>query len=292
MKKSLIYIAITAILFATLEPISKLIANDVNPFAITAIRFFIGSFLLLPGSIQALKKAERKLTGKDMATLAVLGVLCVCVSMPLLQFAVKLAPSATVIAVVFSSNSVFTMLFAALLLKEKITGRKVIAIVLCLIGLIISTDFSGGSSVLPVVLAILSAMTFSVYAVFTKRTLPGCPSIVKSFFNFLYGGIVLAIALPVMGVNPMEGVTLSNAWVLVYLGLAVTGLGYWAYFKAIDTAGVLAGSFAFFLKPVLSPIVMLVLYSAMPSWNVLVSIVLVVLGAYMATNTQPLLKKK
>ena len=39
MKKGIVYALITAILFVTLEPVSKLIANDVTPYAITFWRF-------------------------------------------------------------------------------------------------------------------------------------------------------------------------------------------------------------------------------------------------------------
>ena len=48
MKKGILYALITAIVFVTLEPVSKLIANDVNPYAITFWRFLIGSVILLP----------------------------------------------------------------------------------------------------------------------------------------------------------------------------------------------------------------------------------------------------
>jgi F0F1-type ATP synthase membrane subunit a len=51
MKKGILFAALTAILFVTLEPVSKLIANDVTPFAITLWRFIIGSVMMLPFAI-------------------------------------------------------------------------------------------------------------------------------------------------------------------------------------------------------------------------------------------------
>ena len=52
----ILYVLITAILFTTYEPVTKLFAADINPFAITAIRFIIGALVLLPFSIMEMKK--------------------------------------------------------------------------------------------------------------------------------------------------------------------------------------------------------------------------------------------
>ena len=54
--KGLLYALITAVVFTTLEPVSKLIAGDVNPYTITLWRFLIGSVMLLPFAIRKIKK--------------------------------------------------------------------------------------------------------------------------------------------------------------------------------------------------------------------------------------------
>ena len=72
MKKGAFYALITAILFVTLEPVSKLIANDVNPYAITFWRFLIGSFILIPPAIVKLKKDAINLTIVDFVKMALL----------------------------------------------------------------------------------------------------------------------------------------------------------------------------------------------------------------------------
>ena len=50
----LLYALITAVVFTTLEPVSKLIAEDVNPYSITLWRFIIGSLMLLPFALVCL----------------------------------------------------------------------------------------------------------------------------------------------------------------------------------------------------------------------------------------------
>ena len=58
MNKGIIYALITAILFVTLEPVSKIISGDVNPYAITFWRFIIGSLILLPPAITKIKEKK------------------------------------------------------------------------------------------------------------------------------------------------------------------------------------------------------------------------------------------
>ena len=55
MKKGILYVIITAVLFATFEPASKVIANDIMPYALTFWRFLVGSLMLMPFAIIKIK---------------------------------------------------------------------------------------------------------------------------------------------------------------------------------------------------------------------------------------------
>ena len=136
MKSGFIYVIITAVLFATFEPISALIANDITPLAITAIRFLIAGLMLLPFSLHEIKKQKIKLTLGDHLKMVGLGILFICISMVALQYGVKVAKAANqspaLIAIVFSANSVITIFLSSFMLKEKITARKILALILCI----------------------------------------------------------------------------------------------------------------------------------------------------------------
>ena len=69
MNKGVIYALITAILFVTLEPVSKIIAGEVNPYAITFWRFIIGSLILLPPAIVKIKREKIHIGIKDIGIL-------------------------------------------------------------------------------------------------------------------------------------------------------------------------------------------------------------------------------
>ena len=162
MKNSVFYALMTAVLFVTLEPVSKLIAADINPYAITFWRFLVGSLMLMPFAIKKIKKDSIKITGKDLGIMLLLGTLCICISMVSLQLAVKIADAPSLIAIIFSSNSIFTILFAILILKEKVTRNKLVALIFGIAGVLFCVDFSVGTNLSSVVLAVLAALSFTV----------------------------------------------------------------------------------------------------------------------------------
>lgn len=287
MKKGVLYALITAILFVTLEPVSKLIAGEVNPYAITFWRFFIGSFILIPPAIKKIKKNGIHLTGMDFVKMILLGILFICISMILLQVGVKAADSPALIAIVFSANSIFTIAFAVIINKEKLNLNKTLALIFGIVGVLLCADFSSGTNLTSILLGLLAAITFSLYTVLSKKYSSKTGGIIQSAVVFLTGSIVLLIALLVMGIDISVPLHNTNTlWILIYLGLGVTGLGYACYFAGIDAGGVIMGSLAFFIKPILTPFVTLIINGVPLSFKVFLAVACIVLASYFAIRKE------
>ena len=72
--------------------------------------------------------------------------------------------------------------------------------------------------------------------------------------------------------------------ILIYLGIFVTGIGYAGYFKAIEKGGAILGSLAFFfVKPILTPFVTLVINGVMPDLRVFGAVICIVEASYFAS---------
>ena len=291
MKKGILFAALTAILFVTLEPVSKLIANDVTPFAITLWRFIIGSVMMLPFAIMKIQKEKIQIAPKDVALIAILGVFIVCFSMIALQVGVKKADSPALIAIIFSSNSIFTILFSMFILKDKLTVNKAIALVLGVVGVLFCADFSSGTNLESVAYAVFASLSFSLYTVLSKKFTKKFGGIIQTSFGFLAGSVILFVFLLVMGFatgDPaytiMPSVINVNVVLnLVYLGIFVTGLGYLFYFKAMEHGGAIMASLAFFIKPVLTPFVTFFVNGITPDWKVFAAVICIVAASYFAT---------
>ena len=283
MKKGIIYALLTAVLFVTLEPVSKLIAGDINPYAITFWRFIIGALILLPPAVIKIKKEKIHIGIKDFGIMTALGILFICISMIALQIGVKKADSPSLIAILFSSNSIFTILFAILISKEKLNKNKVIALILGVVGVLACADFSAGTNLESVLYGVFAALSFSLYTVLSQKFTKKFGGIVQTSIVFLMGSIILFIALLVMRVDVTPDFSPNTLSILIYLGVLVTGIGYGCYFKAIEKGGAIMASLAFFIKPILTPFVTLVINGIMPDLKVFGAVACIVAASYFAT---------
>jgi len=282
MKKGILFALITAVAFVTVEPVSKLIAESVTPYAITFWRFFLGAFMLVPMAAYKIKKENIRITLKELGIISVLGVLFICVSMILIQIAIKEADTPSLIAIIFSSNSIFTIVFAVMMIKEeRFTKNKVIALIIGVIGVLACADFNAKESLRPVILGVLSAVTFSLYTVLCRKYLSRVCGLVQSAGAFLSGSIILLIILLTQGVNVAPSFAGNDLLILLYLAL-VTGIGYACYFMAIEKGGAIMASLAFFIKPVLTPFVTLFVNGIAPDIKVFFAVACIVAASYFA----------
>ena len=217
--------------------------------------------------------------------MAMLGVLFICISMVPLQIGVKKADSPSLIAIIFSSNSIFTILFAMLILKDKMTKNKALALVLGVIGVLACTDFSSGTNLESALYGVFAAMTFSLYTVLSKKFAAKFGGIVQNGIVFLTGSVVLLIALLIAGVDvsvPLNPPVILN---LCYLGFMVTGIGYALFFRSIEKHGAIMASLVFFIKPILTPFVSWIINGVVPDFKVFVAVLCVVGASWFATRT-------
>lgn len=284
----LLYAIITAIIFATFEPASKLIAADFSPFAICGIRFLLGGLMFLPYSLYEIKKQKIRLCFGDHVKMVGLGILFICVSMTLLQYSIKLSSSPALIAIIFSANSLITIVISAFVLKESFTAKKISALAVCVIGFLICSwdSLMSKGEISAVLLATLSAFIFSIYTILNKKMLKKASGNILIGFSFVYGSIILLLANWILGgsIITTDAITTKSIVMLFYIGLVVTGLGYWAYFGALKHSATMA-SLSYLIKPALSPFVALLLNGVDVSVSIILGLVLVLAGSYVVSYT-------
>ena len=212
-----------------------------------------------------------------------LGVLFICISMIALQIGVKKADSPSLIAIIFSSNSILTILFVMLLLKEKLTKNKIVALVFGTVGVLACADFSSGTGLESVMYGVFAALSFSLYTALSQKYMKKFGGIVQTSIVFLTGSIVLLLSLLVMGVDLTPTFTPYTIANLCYLGFFVTGVGYVCYFKAIEKGGAIMASLAFFIKPILTPFVTFFINGVVPDFKVFIAVACIVIASYFAT---------
>lgn len=130
-----VYIALATLFFSTMEIALKTVAGTFNPIQLNFTRFLVGGLVLLPIAARMLRQRHERVDAAALGSFAWLGFVGVTVSMTLYQLAVENA-NASVVAVLFSSNPVFVLLFAFLILHATIMRQHVIALILECLGIV------------------------------------------------------------------------------------------------------------------------------------------------------------
>ncbi|QHI70465.1 DMT family transporter [Tichowtungia aerotolerans] len=242
------------LLFSTVEVASKLmqigdgIAGS-NPFWLACFRFVITGLVLAAPARSELRRRNVRIGLRDWMVLFGVGLVGVTLMASLFHLGIMFLP-ANIAALIFSCNPVFVVLFAALMLSEKITLRKLGAVLLCLTGVgALAKDRADGVGLQGILIMAAATLAFALYTVFSKKIIPRYGALTIITLASLIGGVIL---LPIA--FTLEGVPFSEYGAVdwfgtVYLAIFGTAIGYFLYIHGIGHVGAGTGSMAFFLKP-------------------------------------------
>ncbi|WP_412988734.1 DMT family transporter [Pediococcus siamensis] len=299
MRKTVAYISFSTLMFSLMEIALKMAGGAFDPIQLNLIRFAVGGLVLLPIAVRALKKQNRRLDWRDLGLFAITGFVCVIISMTLYQLAIVYSPAATV-AVLFSCNPVFALLFSYLILHERLGRANLISVVVSVIGLLVIVNPAHLTNIVGLTLAVTSALTFGLYSIISrygsqKRDLNG---IVMTCFTFLTGTVELAVVVllthvPVVShamgqvgflkqfvnIPVIQNISWQYLPLLFFIGVCVTGGGFAFYFLAMETSDVSTASLVFFIKPALAPILAAFILSEQISLPTIIGIVIILLGS-------------
>ncbi|HEX3025822.1 MAG TPA: DMT family transporter [Clostridia bacterium] len=282
MKKSIVCILAAAFLFGTMEVSLKLAGASFDPIQMTFLRFLIGGLCLFPFALYDLKKRQCHLTKSDWLYLFLLGFTCICVSMLLFQIGV-LRTNANLAAVVISTSPVFTMIFAQFFANEKFTLVKFFVLLLNVMGLIIVANpiklMKGHTAVDGILITLIAAASFGLYTAMGKKRIAKIGGLTQSSFSFIMGSLVLLVIQLAKKGPVMKGIQPNTLPLLLYLGVLVTGFGYFCYIRAIEVSGPSTASITFFIKPVFAPIIAFLILKEPITLNIILGVVFVLSGS-------------
>ena len=276
----------------------KMAGSAFNPIQLNLIRFFIGAVVLLPFALSALKKSGRRLVGADWRLFGLTGLICVIISMSLYQLAITVDKASTV-AVLFSCNPVFALLFSYLILHERLGRANLISVIISVIGLLIIVNPAHLTNGLGLILAISSAITFGLYSIVSrygsvKRGLNGLTMTCFTFFAGAFELLILALitkipavasGLTAIGLRQfaaipvLVNVNMQYFWLLFFIGVCVTGGGFAFYFLAMEQTDVSTASLVFFIKPGLAPILAALILREQIVLTTVIGIVVILIGS-------------
>ena len=167
-----------------------------------------------------------------------------------------------VAVILLYTSPVFVMLLSLPLFKEKITYKKLIAVVLTVAGCVFISGAAGGQSIgfVGIVLGICSGLGYALYSIFSRYALQrNYNSMTISFYTFLFCGLgCLPFASPVS-----MALSLSPKAVLYSLGLGVVCcvMPYILYTKGLEYVDNTRASVIVAVEPVVASLIGVFVYN-------------------------------
>ncbi|MHA8110688.1 DMT family transporter [Lactobacillaceae bacterium Melli_B4] len=299
MRRTIIYVLISTFMFSSMEIALKIAGSAFSPIQLNLIRFFVGGLVLLPIVLHRNQHRDNPLTKRDWLLFVLTGFLCVIVSMTLYQLAIEYDEASTV-AVLFSCNPVFSLIFAAIILREPIGRMNWISMLLSLAGLLVIVNPAKLTNPLGISLAVGSAIMFGLYSIVSRwsSVRSGLDGLTMTCYTFIAGSLellalVLVSKIPSVAkilqahswarsfanVPVFQNVNLHYFWILFFISVCVTGGGFAFYFLAMDRGGVSIASLVFFIKPALAPILALLILRENITMNTIVGIIIILVSS-------------
>ncbi|MGI6737610.1 MAG: DMT family transporter [Anaerovoracaceae bacterium] len=281
MKQVYGFVILTAFLFGTMEVSLKIAGGNLDSFQLTFLRFAISGLMLLPFGLAEIHSSGVRLIWKDFVWLLLVGCMGIPLSMLCFQLGVERSAASTA-SVLICMNPMFTMIIAYFFAGEPMTRAKTTCFfvgIIALIFMIRPWDLQAGNTPAGMILMVISAVTFSMYTVMSKKSVARMGVMAQTSLSFLMGSAVLLVIILLMGRPVLQGVV-ENKWLVLYIGICVTGIGYWSYFMAIKRSDASTGSIAFLIKPAIAPVMAVLILGEHLAWNSIIGIILLLTASF------------
>ena len=252
-KDEILALLVCVIVWAMTFPVIKFLLGYFQPVSLSMARYGIGALVLLPFLFRDRKKmlAELKLVGILFPVFALFTI-----PLPdLLQnFGMRMMRPETVASVTSilqPMSPVFTLILAAVFLKERVTGKKVLGIGLAFLGAVMLS--TGGdldirdANTLGSSLIVLSALSYAISGIIGKHILKGASPLGIMVWGYVFGSLWL---FPIWAYEPQ--VPILDFWAvlaLVFLSIG-TLFPYILWYRVLENNEVSAQTAFVFLIPI------------------------------------------
>ena len=181
-----------------------------------------------------------------------------------------------------STTALFTALFAAVLLHERLRSVQIAGLFIGLAGVAVAAGLGTGdltgSSILGTLAAVSAGAAYGITYVHMQRRLLHVPPMAAATGQLLVGTIVLAPFALVTSLTSGFDPTPSRVGALLALGVVNTGIAYWLNYGAIAQVGATAASLVTYLVPPIAIAVGWLVLDEPVGWRLVVGLVLIVAG--------------
>jgi len=284
MLRGALYGLSAAAIWGGMYVVSDVVLPVIPPFTLLTLRLLFGGFVL--SFLLLISGKPVTLTRRKLLQLLGVGFLGFGISVGA-QFVGTDLSTAMNGSLITSASPAFIVLFAAVVLKERLTSRRLIAIGLATLGVLFIIDLSqadfGSQTFMGDLALLIAAITWGLYSVLVRAVSKDTDTLVVTVFAF-YGGSILTIPAMLVESNtrPTGEITLPILLGVLYLGVVSTAGAMWLWNRAFALVDASVASLFFFAQPLVGAILSSVVLDQPFTPGLLVGSVLIAAGVLLA----------
>lgn len=249
-----ICLSMAASIWGGMYVVSKYVLDFIPPFTLVWLRYvfaFVFLFIILK-IVQVKQKKYVKIMKRDWLLFAWIGFIGYFLSIALQFLGTKLT-SAHTGALITSATPAFMVIFAKIILKERITLRKVIAMTFATIGvfIVVGWDAQIGSYFWGSMILVGAAITWALLSVYVKVAAKRFPPLVITTYAIMFA---LLFTTPIfvweIQFTPILHMDYYVALGVMYLSIIATAGAFFLWNKGLELMDAGVGSLFFFFQPI------------------------------------------
>ncbi|HDR7913855.1 TPA: DMT family transporter [Bacillus wiedmannii] len=282
-----ICLSLAASIWGGMYVVSKYVLDFIPPLTLVWLRFIIAFVVLYFILKIAEKKKKKKVTirKKDWLLFAWIGFIGYFISITCQFIGTKLSDAHTG-SLVTSATPAFMVIFAASILKEKLTARRLLSTIIATIGVIIviGWDIEIGSYFIGTIILVGAAITWALLSIYVKIASARFSSLVITTYAIFFS---LFFITPFMIWEfQSSSIEHMNVYVLLgvlYLGVVSTAGAFFLWNKGLELMDASIGSLFFFFQPIVGSLLGWLLLNETLSSNFFIGGILIICSVFITT---------
>jgi drug/metabolite transporter (DMT)-like permease len=259
----------------------KISAVVFGPILLVTLRLLIAGLVFMPLLLQ---KKKRLLFKSYLPAIIIIAIVSNAIPFTMFAYA-SLGATSNMLGILNGTTAFLTTVIAYFWLKESVTSKQIIGLLLGFIGVLILVNPSNGSTTFIASLcAMIGSSCYAFNAVYLQKYHSNSDKKVLIGWSMLFGGIFM---IPLASFNlPNSMPDINSILALLWLAVISTGVGYLGYVRLIDRIGAVKTVTLTYLLPVFSIIWGAIFLQEQITFIILGGFMFVMMGMYFANTSK------
>lgn len=271
--------ALAASIWGGMYVVSKVVLMTIQPLVLVWLRYVVALGTLT--AVGLVTRQSWKIRRRDVPLVIEIGLIGYAGSIWAQFLGTKLS-TAQMGAMITSATPAFMVIFGRLLLKEKITIRRIGSVLLASIGVlfVIGVDTTNHVNESGGFILTLAALTWALMSVLVKRVPHNYSLLAVTFYAILFATLAITpgVIPQVTNIAPAILVNSDTLGGVLYLGVISTAGAFFLWNKGLQLTEASSGGLYFFFQPLVGTILGWTILEEKISWSFGVGALLIMGG--------------